>query len=387
MRHSNILTRRLIGLYIVSIAYNLGTTVLLNGLPLYLDGLGRLATASGALVAAYCAAGVIARVYGGWICGRFGNGRVMLAAFCLFGVLSFLTGLTASFGVLLILRIVSGMSYSLGNTSATASCVELTPSGKTNESLGYLYFGQSVCLGVGASFIVLLTRGDSFMPMFVLSAAIFLLAGVLGYISNPGATKASATHNSPKLDDMLDRAVIPIAIASFLLCVGLSSVISFALLYASNRGIVGGNLFFLVAGIALVASNILFPKISDKVNPKFVLVPSLLVGAAGFCVLAYAGGIICLLIAGFCFGIVMGACMPILNGIAVGKVDASRQRAAVSTFLISSDLGSGFGSLLWGRCIDALGFRFVYLGAAACTIAALSVYFIVSGKKNQRSVP
>lgn len=79
-------------------------------------------------------------------------------------------------------------------------------------------------------------------------------------------------------------------------------------------------------------------------------------------------------IAGALIGLSAGMVQPTLNAIVMKRAPAERRGAASATYLISTDIGVGVGSVFWGMFIDAgLGFNAVFGGCIICMLLACAL--------------
>src|SRR5690606_10264540 len=114
----------------------------------------------------------------------------------------------------------------------------------------------------------------------------------------------------------------------------------------------------------------------DRIGHRVVLLPCLLITAAGMALLAVAQGRLTLVLAAVAFGSGFGLLYPTYSAYIMSRIPAWRRGAAFGAMLAAFDLGIGSGSTGLGWLIHQFGFR-PALGIAA-GIAFLAVpYFLL----------
>lgn len=93
-----------------------------------------------------------------------------------------------SIHMLLIARVVQGLGFGLGTTFAAALAVDIIPSSRRGEGVGYFGLGNTISMGIAPALgVMLLTDFSSdFLFAFSTSGGIIVLggvAGVIGYVN------------------------------------------------------------------------------------------------------------------------------------------------------------------------------------------------------------
>jgi MFS family permease len=87
-----------------------------------------------------------------------------------------------------------------------------------------------------------------------------------------------------------------------------------------------------------------------------------------------------LLLSGLIIGIGFGSASSSGQAIAVKVTESHRMGLATSTFFMLGDIGMGTGPFIFGVFVSFLGYREVYLGAAAIILACVFLYYLLYGK-------
>ena len=122
-----------------------------------------------------------------------------------------------------------------------------------------------------------------------------------------------------------------------------------------------------------------FP-LADRIDPKRVFIPCLLLFAAGPTILATVptrGGLIASAVV---YGLGFGAAYPAYVAYILRHVDEARRGAAFGSIVAAFDTGIGTGSIAMGWVIGRFGYPAAFSLAAA--LAALSLpYFLVADRR------
>ncbi|MCL6574546.1 MFS transporter [Kyrpidia sp.] len=114
-------------------------------------------------------------------------------------------------------------------------------------------------------------------------------------------------------------------------------------------------------------------RLYDRRGLAAVLVPVLVILAAGFGVLAAAKDLTMFLVAASLTGVGYGAVQPSLQAMAVQDVAPDRRGAANATFYTAFDLGIGIGAMGLGLLVGRFSYPSIYLVSAILTLVALGI--------------
>lgn len=375
-------------LYVLTIVFfllNLGYTVGLNSLSVYVSVIGKPAAFTGILSLAFSICSIVGRIYGGYLSDRLGKLIILCVGLFVLALTTAAYGFAVLSALLIALRCMHGFGNSFANTAATALCTELVPPGKTGEGLGLFYIGQGVAMGIGATVITLLTMDGSYTMVFAGAGAFVLLALLLTLLCRRMLRSSVKREKKslPKWNDLLVVEAMPAAWILFLLSMAFSAVMSYLLLFAKDNGVENPGAFFLVCAAAMIACNVFGPRIASSRGTLSVLLPAFAAGLCGCIILAWSNNTGMFLLSAGLIGICTGVGFPVINTLALRSVPLDRIGSANGTYLIASDLGTGLGALTWGVLIDIANYTTVYLCAAACMAAAagFSIWLVRRGNK------
>ncbi|MGA5473267.1 MFS transporter [Streptomyces arboris] len=173
---SRLLTRPMILLLVASVGGMGGFYLLLSVLPLYAATAGGGGVGAGLTTGAMMLATVLAEPAVPWFLARFGHRAVVGAGLLLLGLPSAVLCLWSSFPLTLGVCLARGMGLGIVVVAGTALAAELAPPGRRSESLGLYGVSLGVPSVLGLPAGVWLSDRLGFEPVFLMTAALTLLA-------------------------------------------------------------------------------------------------------------------------------------------------------------------------------------------------------------------
>jgi len=141
-------------------------------------------------------------------------------------------------------------------------------------------------------------------------------------------------------------------------------------LYAIERGIANGGMFFTVMAIALVVSRPVFGMVVDRFNYGYAIIPGLLIIIFSMLLLAQASTLSLLLVSGAAYGVGFGAAQTSLQAMAVSEAPRTDWALPILLFLRPLIVVSVLVLYCWGmwlrlldtaKCSSGLSHRLCWL--------------------------
>ena len=340
--------------------------LLLPVLPLYLiEKFHTTKAMAGVILSCYTLVALVIRPAAGFILDMFNRKPIYLFAYGLF-TLTFVgyplvTFVTAFF----FLRILHGLTYGLVSTAGNSLIVDIMPSSRRGEGLGYFGVANNIAMAVGPMISLFMHDYYSFDAIFYLSIG----SGVLGFIV------ASTIQSKKRIAKTVKQ---PIAFDRFFLVKGLNAGFSLLLLgipygmittyvaiYGKELGIHSGmGVFFSLMAVGLMSSRMFAGKQVDKGKMNQVITIGIAICLIALFTLSGLNlldsgykSIIIVLFYGVAvlLGIGYGMIFPAFNTLFVNLALNNRRATASSTYLTSWDLGVGTGLIIGGYFADTAG--------------------------------
>ena len=330
---------------------------------------------------------VSARLFAGAAADRLGRRRVTLVALVVFVLAGAAYFLADSLAVLLVVRVLHGMSFGTAHTAVSAIAQSLIPSSRRAEGTGYFGASSTLATAVGPLIAVLLLRSAGGPGLFTTAVAggVLALGGVLLMrVPRSEADPASGTRHRPRrLGALLEPRAIPIAL--FMLTVGIaySGVLAFLNSYAEQLDLTSAAaVFFLVYSVVVLALRLPIGRLQDVRGDNVVLYPAIVAFAAGLLVLAVAQSGTAFLLAAALMGAGWGTILSGAQAIAVASAPIQNVGKVIATFFVVLDTGVGLGPIALGLLLGATDYRTMYLLLAALTLVSAVVYYFAHGRRS-----
>jgi MFS family permease len=372
--------------------------LLLPVLPLYLiEKFHTTKAMAGVILSCYTLVALVIRPAAGFILDMFNRKPIYLFAYGLF-TLTFVgyplvTFITAFF----FLRVLHGLTYGLVSTAGNSLIVDIMPSSRRGEGLGYFGVANNIAMAVGPMISLFMHDYYSFDAIFYLAIG----SGLVGFIV------ASTIKSNKKVDSSVKQ---PIAFDRFFLLKGLHAGFSLLLLgipygmittyvaiYGKELGIHSGmGIFFSLMAVGLIGSRMFAGKMVDKGKLVKVITVGIFIcllalfslSGLNNLVASNESSLIVVLFYGIAvlLGVGYGMIFPAFNTLFVNLAPNNRRATASSTYLTSWDLGVGSGLIIGGYIADTIGGLPLSFLVGSLLTAFSFVYFIrIAGPHYQKN--
>ena len=400
MAKERLFTRSYISILAANFLLFFGFWILIPVLPFYLKETYHCPEAMlGAILSCYTVSGLCVRPFSGYLMDKFPRKPIYI--FCYFICASIFLGYIAA-GVLvwfIILRALHGIAFSSVTVGGNTLCVDITPSTRRGEALGYYGLTNNIAMALGPM-TGLFMHGQASYPTIFLTGMAFSVAGLLCAICvkarTPESIKArraekqltgvdtSAQKRKLSLDRFILVKGIPVSIALLMLSIPYGATTNFVAMYAKEIHLdVASGFFFTLMAAGMGASRLVAGKKVDQGYVTQCIHFGLYPVVAAFFILS-----MCRFVAPHSMGMAeaMFFAVPLLLGIGFGiifpamntlyiNLAPNNQRAtATSTYLTAWDVGIGIGIATSGIIAQHFTFYMVYLiGSVLCLISM--IYF------------
>lgn len=354
-------------------------------LPLYLRDVFHADKAMiGLVLSGYSIAALVMRFFSGYIVDRFSRKKVLLIGYAAFALFFLGYYFTASLILFAVIRTLHGAPFGLTSVSSSTVAIDVLPSKRRGEGVGYWGLSNNFAMAVGPSMSLwLYTHCSNYNVLFTVS----LVFALLGLLIN---SSLELKYRAPVMDKK------KISLDRFLLIEGWSQGICIALV-AFAYGVLstyiaiyshdvlnittGTGTFFMLFAVGLILS-------------RFVGVPSLsqghvtrnatygiIVVAVGYSMFAFWQSLYGYYISAMVIGFGQGSVYPAVQTMFLNMTTNEKRGTANATILTSWDLGVGLGIIGGGYVAEHLGgYNAAFLmSAAVCLISSLFFLFYAKG--------
>lgn len=361
-----------------------GFYLLMPVLPFYLvENFGVSKGAVGAILACYTIAALIVRPFSGYLLDTFARKPLYLLSFTVFTLIFGGYVIAGTVLVFITLRIVHGLSFGTVTVSGNTLVIDITPSSRRGEALGYYGLANNIAMSLGPMTGLFMHDHMSFNAIF-LAAMGCCLTGLVCAVFIKAPQKASVPKTAVSLDRFILVKGIPLGIDLLMLSIPYGMTTTYVAMYAQNIGISGGiGVFFTFMAAGMAISRMFSGRqvdhghITDVVHIAFYVV-----------ILCFLSLFLCEKIAtastvaaeytlygtALMLGVGFGSMFPAINTMFVNLAEHNQRGTATSTYLTSWDIGIGIGLVSGGIIGERLSFSVAYLTGAFLSIISLVLF-------------
>lgn len=362
-----------------------GFWLLIPVLPFYLEEVFDISHSMiGAALSCYTIVALCIRPFSGYLLDTFARKPLYLLAYFLFMLCFAGYMIAGALTLFIILRILHGFSFGMVTVSGNTLVIDIMPSERRGEGLGYFGLTNNIAMSVGPMFGLLLhNSGTSYFTIFMISLLSCIMG--LGCACMVKTEKREPVKREPiSLDRFILLKGIPAGISLLLLSIPYGMTTNYVAMYAKEIGITAETgLFFTFMAIGMAISRLFSGKLVDQGKIIEMLTLGIIMVNISYFVLTACESVavfslpfttFLFFLVSLVLGIGFGILFPAFNTLFVNLAPNSKRGTATSTYLTSWDVGIGTGMLLGGTISEAHSFMLAYFIGAILTV--LSTIFL-----------
>lgn len=352
---------------------------LLTILPLYiLKELSGSISQAGLALTLFLISSIAIRPFAGLIIERFGEKTALRGSALLFAFLAFGYLCINQLWVLLLIRFVHGIWFSILTTVTVPIVNEFIPEHRKGEGMGYFVMSTNLAVVFGPMIALATLRYTSFYNLFILLTVIVCLGLIFCFLIPVSSLKDRQLVQAKQkisLNGIIERRVVPIGVIALFVAMAYSSIMSFISVYSEAKGLLAEtSIFFIIFALSMILARPWVGYSYDKRGANSVVYPSFILFAIGLFMVSQMQTQWEYWFAAALIGAGYGSLFPVFQTMAIQTVEKKRIGYAVSTFFTLFDLGMAIGSVLVGFIIAQIGYEKTYQFCALITIFTLFLY-------------
>jgi MFS family permease len=311
----------------------------------------------------------------GALADRLGQRVLLIACSLVLAAFSSLYAILPSAHALLGVVLVHGVFWSALLSASSAYMTDFIPETRRAEGIGYWGLSSVLALAVAPSLGFALHRQGWWLVCASAAALNLVMAGIAWTL--PAETHASSDAARARgLRGLVEWRVVLVSLTLFLCSFGYGGMTSFAALYAQSRAVTPKGLYFAALACSILLVRPIAGPLADRMGPRRLLVPCLLLSCFGLSLLALAKGRTGFVLAALLFGAGFGSLHSIFASHLLRHTDPRRRGATFGAMLAAFDTGIGTGSILTGVLAERFGYPTAF-GVAAALAALAAPYFLL----------
>lgn len=379
-----------------------GFWLLIPVLPFYLKETYNCPEAMlGAILCCYTVSGLCVRPFSGFLMDKFPRKPIYIL--CYFICASIFLGYMTA-GVLtwfIILRALHGIAFSSVTVGGNTLCVDITPSSRRGEALGYYGLTNNTAMALGPMTGLFMHDHVSYEGIFI-TGMLFSIIGLLCAFCVKARTPESiiarklekqqtgkdpvSSRKKLSLDRFILLKGIPVSISLLMLSIPYGATTNFVAMYAHEINLdVPSGFFFTLMAVGMGASRLVAGKKVDQgyitqcihIGLYPVILAFFMLSMCRFIAPESMNIAECTFFAvPLLLGIGFGIIFPAMNTLYINLAPNNQRATATSTYLTAWDVGIGIGIASSGVIAQHFTFYMVYLiGSILCTVSL--IFFVI----------
>jgi len=333
---------------------------------------------TGLILASYIIAALALRPFSGYLVDTFPRKKILIYSLLFFTVLFYGYLAANTLFILVLIRVLQGFTWSTTTTANSTLTIDIIPSEKRGEGIGYYGLTSTLAMSVGPMLGLLLYE---YYPIKVN----FYLATFFGLLSLLLAFFIKVPHREPVLEKepiSLDRFIllkgIPVGINLLGIAMCYGSFYAFAALYGKQLNIENTGLFFLFMALGMTLSRLFAGKLLDKGYMHQLMAYSLILLAISLFAFGNATTKGIFFTSAFFIGLSYGILSPTFQNLFINLARPEKRGTANSTFFTFYDLGIGLGMAFSGKIAHSYGYQTIFIIGGALIVLTLLFYLFIS---------
>lgn len=360
---------------------------IISVLPIYLvNELNASKSQMGIVVAAYTIASVMIRPFSGYTLDRYSRKMVFVIALIIYSLL--FTGYLVALSVtaLILLRFSQGLTWGFTTIASSTIAVDLIPSAKRGEGIGYFALSTTLGMSVGPIIGLFVCHQWGYVAIFIAGFVISIASLACANTINLPRQSIIRKHLHLSMDTLFSKESVIPSLNVLIVMSTYGGLLSFIALYGKEIGVHNTSLFFLIFSIGIAASRLTAGKAFDRNGPRKIITICLSILIVSFPILASvqnaAGYFLSAIFIGFGIGVVFPTFQSMVNNLA----DSTHRGAANSTLYTALDIGMGFGMAMSGLIAQYISISAIFMISAMVCLIGLIFFRVLVVNRYEENV-
>lgn len=350
---------------------------LLPAIPFRILELGGSKAEAGWFLSVYTFSSAFAAPVMGTVADHLGRRRLLITASILFIGFSVAYGVVRNLPLLFLIAAIHGAIWSGILASASALMSEYIPESRRTQGMAYWGLASTGAIAIAPAVGLWVYHFGWMTLCFELAAiSVVMVFGAL-------LLRADEKPASPRrlaVSDAWDWRVIATALSLTVASFGYGGMTSYAAIIAVERHITPVAIYLTTYAISIVLFRVCFSHLGDRIGPKRVLYPALVLVPLAFAWLGIAHTRWEMIASATLFGIGFGAAYPAFVTIILGSTDPARRARTFGSIVWAFDTGIGTGSFAIGAIGQHYGLTNAFLVAAGLSCFSIPIFAWASAR-------
>ena len=350
-------------------------------LPAFLVSRGAPMEITGIISSLMSLVALFGRPFAGAASDRFNKKKLMVLSYVMSIVCLFLYSKATTVPMIIAVRILNGIAFSLSGTVSMAFGADFLPLARLGEGLGYIGIGTVVATMIGPQLGEFVESHFGMEQIFVWASILNLVCAIGTYlIPYQPQTAPKKGKFRFKAENFFAPELFMYVFLIAMLSVGNGILLYYLKDYGTTRNIDNISLYYTVSSITTVLTKPFTGKWLDRKGIAYTLYPAFIISAIfAFC-FARAYALPLILFAAVLKSIGQGSGSSAIQADSVRKLGLERSGVASSSCYIGMDLGNVLGPAIGAFVISGAGYGLLFDVYGVLLLLCIPIYWFYSHK-------
>lgn len=350
-------------------------------LPAFLISRGAPMEITGIISSLMSLVALFGRPFSGAASDRFNKKYLMILSYVLTIICMFLYTKADTVGMIIFVRILNGIAFSLSGTVSMAFGADFLPLERLGEGMSYIGIGTVVSTMIGPQLGDFVDAHYGMEAIFI-GASILLLMCVIGtYLTPYKPTNLTKEKFVFKFENFFASELLMYVFLIGVLSIGNGILLYYLKDYGATRNIANISLYYTVSSITTVVTKPFTGRWLDLKGVAYTLYPAFVISIVFAICFAQAHTLGLVLFAAVLKAIGQGSGSSAIQADSVRKLGLKRSGVASSSCYIGMDLGNVLGPAIGAFVISDYGYGPLFYGYAVLLLICIPIYWLYTKKE------
>ncbi|SDZ75711.1 Predicted arabinose efflux permease, MFS family [Lachnospiraceae bacterium NK3A20] len=349
---------------------------------------------SGDLTTASTVAGLMSLVslvicpFSGVITDRANRKKLIVISSAGYGIALFLHAFATTIPVLIVLRLLTGIFFSMISVCMVAFSSSFVPRERMGEGLGYIALAQILAQALGPGIGLKLVDVFGYPMTFISAGASAIICMLVVLVLPYSYEKKEGPAKRITIHDIFAVEFLDFMLIAALFSAGNGMVSTYLAILADERGVANIALFFTLYSAVMVVLRPLTGRLLDKKGIYFIMIPSIISAALGMALIGVGFSLGMMLAASVFKAFGQGSGSPSMQADAIKRLDKTKSGIAASTILLGQNAGNAVGPIAGSFFVKSLGYEKMFVGfgiiIAVFGLIILYIHYYLDRRRQKR---
>lgn len=350
-------------------------------LPAFLVSRGAPMEITGIISSLMSLVALFGRPFSGAASDRFNKKYLMILSYVLTIICMFLYTKADTVGMIIFVRILNGIAFSLSGTVSMAFGADFLPLERLGEGMSYIGIGTVISTMIGPQLGDFVDAHYGMEAIFI-GASILLLMCVIGtYLIPYKPTNLTKEKFVFKFENFFAPELLMYVFLIGVLSIGNGILLYYLKDYGAARNIANISLYYTVSSITTVVTKPFTGRWLDLKGVAYTLYPAFVISIVFAICFAEAHTLGLVLFAAVLKAIGQGSGSSAIQADSVRKLGLKRSGVASSSCYIGMDLGNVLGPAIGAFVISDYGYGPLFYGYAVLLLICIPIYWLYTKKE------